>query len=68
MAESTHDVYDAPITKTGISPAGEDATHPKAENKKQLSPGSKRLKLPDWQPLGSIRDSFFEQMKQDNRL
>ncbi|HEY9745071.1 MAG TPA: hypothetical protein V6C99_02510 [Oculatellaceae cyanobacterium] len=25
----------------------------------------KKRTLPDWKPLGTIRDSFYEQMKQD---
>jgi hypothetical protein len=28
-------------------------------------PASKK-KAPDWQPLGTVRDSFYEAMKQDN--
>lgn len=41
---------------------------PNSENsqEKPVMP-SKKLKLPDWQPLGTVRDSFYEQMKQDHR-
>jgi hypothetical protein len=30
-------------------------------------PASKPKKIPDWQPLGTVRDSFYELLKQDSR-
>jgi hypothetical protein len=35
------------------------------EQPKAKSPN--KMKLPDWQPLGTVRDSFYEAMKQDSR-
>jgi hypothetical protein len=33
---------------------------------KESKPAPKK-KIPDWQPLGTVRDSFYELIKQDSR-
>jgi hypothetical protein len=69
MAEPTPDRLHnaAPVGEKNIPAAQEDTASHNSENEKLVSSKSKKQKLPDWQPLGSVRDSFFEQMKQDNR-
>lgn len=37
------------------------------EAKAQPEQKKPKQKIPDWKPLGAVRDSFYEQIKQDER-
>lgn len=68
MAESTENQDMAPRSENNASSPPEKNAPQSEKNEAPINSGVKKQKFPDWQPLGSVRDSFFEQMKQDNRL
>lgn len=44
-----------------------DKSPPETESEQKKTQTAPKKKIPDWQPLGTVRDSFYELLKQDNR-